>query len=63
MKELNLYCIQGCRSSGSTVYIFIFDYVSVEKTFETKFFNDKQALANHKQQLVMRLKTTRALTF
>jgi len=56
MKELNLYCIQGCRSIGSTVYllIFIFYYVSVETTFETKFFNnDKQALANHRQELVM----------
>jgi len=27
-----------------------------------KFFNDKQALANHRQELVIRLKTTRALT-
>jgi len=31
--------------------------------FETKFFNDKQALANHRQDLVMWRKTTRALTF
>jgi len=30
--------------------------------FETKFFNDKLTLANHRQELVMWLKTTQALT-
>jgi len=50
--KCNLYCIrEGC---GSTVHIFIFLMILVWKNIyiETKFFSDKQPLANHRQELV-----------
>jgi len=57
MKELNSSVVPK-----HSISFFLMMLVWKNHWFQTKFFDDKQALANHRQELIMWRKTTRALT-
>jgi len=57
-----IYIVLDRDAKAYYIFSFFDDVIVGKHWFETKRFNDKQALANHRQKLVMWLKSTQALT-